>query len=87
MPYITYDRLGALDQGEIVANKRLRHVLHVAQLVQAHCDSRNVAGPSTTHRHNGKHVSRTKAPGASTQRQLNLNHLQRAIQGAKVRSD
>jgi hypothetical protein len=90
LPYTTYDRLGVIDQGEIVANKRLGHVLHVlhvAQLVQANRDSRNVAGPSTAHRHNGKHVPRTKAPGASTQRQLNSNHLQRAIEGAKVRSD
>jgi hypothetical protein len=33
LPYSTYDKLGTIDQGEIVETKRLGHVLRVAQLV------------------------------------------------------
>jgi len=87
LPYTTYDKLGVIDQGEVVASKRLGHVLQVAQLVQANRDNRSVSGPSTAHRLNGKHVPRTKAQGASTQRELNSKHLQSAIESAKVRSD
>lgn len=35
MPFpTTYDKLSVVDQGVIVENKRLRHVLQVAQEVQ-----------------------------------------------------
>ena len=40
LPYTIYDRLSDVDQGAIVDNKRLGHVLQVAQLVQEQRDSR-----------------------------------------------
>jgi Helix-turn-helix domain len=79
LPYSTYDKLGTIDQGEIVENKRLGQVLQMAQIVQANRDSRSVAGPSTAHRANGAHVPRTKASGTKTQRQLGQEDLQAAI--------
>jgi hypothetical protein len=35
LPYSTYDKLGTIDQGAIVNNKRLSHVLRASQVVQA----------------------------------------------------
>lgn len=40
LPFTTYEKLCEIDQGAIVENKRLGHVLQVAQLVQAQRDSR-----------------------------------------------
>jgi homeodomain-containing protein len=79
LPYSTYDTLGTIDQGEIVENKRLGHVLRVAQRVQAQRDDRAVAVPSTAHRPNGHYVPRLKKPGAKTQRQLNHDDLEQAL--------
>ncbi len=39
LPYTTYDRLGEIDQGAIVENKRLGHVLDLAAKVHALRDS------------------------------------------------
>ena len=79
LPYSTYDKLGVIDQGEIVENKRLGSVLKAAQLAQAERDNRCVAGPSTAHRLDGKKVPRTKVAGSKTQRQLNADDLRRAV--------
>jgi hypothetical protein len=79
MPYSLYDKLGDIDQGEIVENKRLGSVLRVVQLVQAQRDNRYVAGPSTAHRVDGKKVPRRKTAGTKTQRQLNADDLRRAV--------
>lgn len=49
LPYVLYDRLSEIDQGAIVENKRLGHVLEVAQQVQAQRDNRRIqALPSRT---------------------------------------
>ena len=40
LPYITYDRLPEIDRGAVVENKRLGHVLQVAQHLQEQRDSR-----------------------------------------------
>ncbi|WP_455287444.1 ISNCY family transposase [Cupriavidus necator] len=48
LPYTTYDRLAEIDQGAVVENKRLGHVLAIAAQVQALRDSRQQAGPSRT---------------------------------------
>ena len=87
LPYSTYDKLGAIDQGEIVENKRLGSVLRVAQLVQAQRDDRSVAGPSTAHRSNGKHVPRKRKPGSKTQRELNAADLRAALTTAVAEDD
>jgi hypothetical protein len=39
LPYATYDRLAVVDQGSIVENKRLGHVVQIAQLIQEQRDS------------------------------------------------
>jgi hypothetical protein len=41
LPYSTYDKLGAIDQGAIVENKRLGHALRISNLVQAERDNRS----------------------------------------------
>jgi len=80
LPYSTYDKLGAVDQGVIVENKRLGHVLQVAQEVQAHRDSRAVDVPSTAHRADGTRVLRTQIAGSKRQRELTPEDLGSAIE-------
>jgi hypothetical protein len=80
LPYSTYDKLGTIDQGAIVENKRLGHALRISTIVQAQRDNRSVAGPSTAHRVNGTKVPRKKLAGTKTQRELNAQDLQKALQ-------
>jgi len=80
LPYSTYDKLGAIDQGAIVENKRLGHALRISNMVQAERDNRYVAGPSTAHRIDGKKVPRKKLAGTKTQRELNQKDLQKALE-------
>jgi hypothetical protein len=63
LPYSIYDKLGAIDQGAIVENKRLGHVLQIVQQTQALRDSRAADVPSTAHRSNGTYIPRLKRPG------------------------
>lgn len=42
LPYIVYDRLSEINQGAVVENKRLGHVLEMAQRVQARRDNRRI---------------------------------------------
>src|SRR5471030_424899 len=49
LTYRQYDRLSDIDQGAVVDNKRLGHVLEVAQQVQMERDNRRISGsPSRT---------------------------------------
>jgi hypothetical protein len=86
LPYSRYDKLGEIDQGQTVENKRLGHVLQVAQQIQAQRDSRAVSVPSTAHRVNGKSIPRIKLSDTKTQRELNSGDLAKAIKAtvAKV---
>jgi len=79
LPYSVYNKLGSIDQGTIVENKRLGHMLQVAQLVQSKRDSRVVDAPSTAHRADGTLVPRTKIVGSKTQRELGEDDLDQAI--------
>jgi hypothetical protein len=63
--YSLYDKLGAVDQGAIVDNKRLGHVLQIVQQVQAQRDDRAVNAPSTAQRADGRIVPRHQPPAAS----------------------
>ncbi|MCY1300897.1 hypothetical protein D9M69_467130 [compost metagenome] len=83
LPYTTYDRLGAIDQGAIVENKRLGHVLAIAAQVQARRDSRQQAGPSRTL---AGAPPRPPHPSLSTKRQRLINRLdlERAITAAPL---
>src|SRR5271165_81226 len=80
LPYSTYDKLGAIDQGAIVENKRLGHALRISSMIQAERDNRSVAGPSTAHRIDGKKIPRKKLAGMKTQRELNQKDLQKALE-------
>lgn len=77
--YVTYDRLSEVHQGAIVENKRLGHVLQVAQLMQEQRDSRRgLSAPARTNQ--GLPPIRLKAePGKKAQRQLNQSDLNAAI--------
>ncbi|QET03932.1 ISNCY family transposase (plasmid) [Cupriavidus pauculus] len=78
LPYTTYFRYPEVDQGAIVENKRLGHVLEIAQKVQALRDSRHSEGPSRTM--SGVPVrSQEVAPGTRRQRQINRLDLERAM--------
>lgn len=79
LPFSVYDKLGAIDQGAIVENKRLGHTLQVAQLVQAKRDNRIVHGPSTAHRVDGIYVPRDRRVDSKRQRELGPEDLQEAI--------
>ena len=79
IPYSTYDKLGDIDQGAIVENKRLGFALRLAQTVQAARDNQSYAGPSTAHRSNGLRVPRKKRPGTKAQRDLNAQDVRQAL--------
>lgn len=79
VPYSTYDKLGAIDQGAIVENKRLGHALRISSLVQAERDNQYYAGPSTAHRVDGQAVPRKKRGGSKTQRELNEKDVEKAL--------
>ena len=78
--YSIYNKLGAIDQGALVDNKRLGHMLQIAQLVQSKRDSRTVDVPSTAHRADGTPVPRSKTVGSKAQRELGPEDLEVAIQ-------
>ena len=80
LPYSLYDKLGAVDQGAIVDNKRLGHVLQIVQQVQAQRDDRAVNAPSTAHRADGHIVPRHKLVGSKRQRELAPEDLELATQ-------
>lgn len=70
LPYATYDRLPNVSSGAVVDNKRLGHVLQIAQLVQEQRDSRHgSSAPSRNHRGLGPVFSKA-APGKKSQRSL-----------------
>lgn len=78
--YSQYDKLSEVDQGAIVENKRLGHVLQVAQVMQEQRDSRRGrSAPARTNR-GLKPVQLKVAPGKKVSRQLNADDLARAIQ-------
>jgi len=79
LPYSVYDKLGEIDQGAVVENKRLGQVLRIAQLIQAQREIGGANGPSTAHRPNGSPVPRPRLPGTKTQRELGPEDLHRAI--------
>ncbi len=77
LPYTIYDRLSEVDQGAIVDNKRLGHVLQLAQYVQEKRDntrSLSVPGMEGTPRKRGR------PPGKKSQRSLGQNDMLEALQ-------
>lgn len=83
LPFITYDRLGELDQGAIVDNKRLGRALEMIKLVQDKRDNnRSQALPSL----DGQTSRRKKQPGKKSQRSLNQDDMLEALQQIQTRS-
>lgn len=84
LPFITYDRLGELDQGAIVDNKRLGRALEMIKLVQDKRDNtRSQALPSL----DGHTSRRKKQPGKKSQRSLNQDDMLEALQQLQTRSN
>jgi len=79
LPYATYDRLPNVSSGAVVDNKRLGHVLQIAQMVQEQRDSRHgSSAPSRNHRGLGPVPSKA-APGKKSQRSLASDDIALAI--------
>ena len=87
LPYSIYEKLGAVDQGTIVDNKRLGHVLQIVQMVQSKRDNRAAGAPSTAHRADGQIVARDKLVGSKRQRELAPDDLQEAIMREASKAD
>ena len=77
LAYITYDRLSEIDQGAVVENKRLGHVLQAAQIVQELRDNRR-SGPARTSQ-TGKVLSKKMMPSKKAQRALDAGDLANAL--------
>ncbi|KLW85413.1 hypothetical protein SP99_04575 [Enterobacter sp. BIDMC92] len=83
LPFITYDRLGELDHGAIVDNKRLGCELEMIKLVQNKRDNtRSQALPSL----DGQTSRRKKQLGKRSQRSLNHDDILEAMQQFQTRS-
>ena len=79
LPYTLYDRLSEVNQGAIVENKRLGHVLQVAQIMQEQRDSRrSSSSPARTNQ--GRPTFQLKrTPGKKSQRAIDADDLALAI--------
>jgi transposase-like protein len=86
LPYTTYDRLPEVNQGAIVENKRLGHVLQIVQQVQSERDNRR--SQSTPSRTNLGLPPRSKKPaaGKKRQRQLDAADVEKAIRKVALAS-
>jgi hypothetical protein len=83
LPYTSYHRLAEVDQGAIVENKRLGHVLAIAARVQALRDNRHQAGPSRTL--SGEPPTPKHVPlNVKRQRLINRLDLERAMVGSSA---
>ena len=86
LPYLEYDRLSQIDQGEELDNKRLSHALQLAQVIQAQRDDRRASGsPSRTNQGEAPRSKERKA-GTKKQHELTLDDLNAAVlRSAEVR--
>ncbi|GAC1406123.1 MAG: ISNCY family transposase [Burkholderiaceae bacterium] len=84
LAYAIYDRLPDVDQGAIVENKRLGHVLQVAQVVQQQRDNRRglVAPARTNQGKPSAHIK--KLAGKKAPRELDAEDLARAIEQTTI---
>jgi hypothetical protein len=84
LPYSTYNKIGTIDHGAIVDNKRLSQVLRTAQIVQAQRDDRVICRPSTAHRADGTPIPKNKIAGTKRQRDLTVDDLHNAINDSRL---
>jgi hypothetical protein len=76
LPFTIFDRLSEIDQGAIVDNKRLGHVLGLAKLVQEKRDDRR---SQSVPRGDGESRRRGRPPGKKAPRALNEQDIQDAM--------
>lgn len=79
LPYVTYDRLPEVNQGAIVENKRLGHILQIAQVVQEKRDSRRGRSAPARTNQGVKPVKLKAKPGQKVQRKIDEADLALAI--------
>lgn len=84
LPFTTYDRLGDIDQGAIVDNKRLGRTLQMIKLVQ---EQRNNTRSQALPRQNGEASRRKKSPGKKSQRSLNQDDILDALTQLQTQSE
>lgn len=86
LAYTTYDKLPVVNQAAIVENKRLGHVLQIAQLVQKKRDNRRgLSAPARTH--TGTPSTKVKRiPGTKSARNLDMADLAQAIEKVPFKS-
>ncbi len=78
-PYTIYDKLPVVNQGAIIENKRLGHVLRVVQELQKKRDTRKGLG-RPAHTNTGAPPTKPiRAPGTVSMRGLSLKDLAEAI--------
>jgi hypothetical protein len=81
LPFTIYDRLSEVDQGAIVDNKRLGHVLQMAQLVQAQRDNQRSQSVPAKY---GEMRKRGKPLGKKSPLSLDETDIQNAINQLSV---
>ena len=73
------DRLSVIDQGAVVENKRLGHVLQIAHLVQQQRDNRRILGAPATTNQGRSTMQKKMTVGKKSQRALDAGDLAIAI--------
>jgi hypothetical protein len=82
LPYTIYDKLSEINQGAIVSNKRLGHVLQLAQIVQEKRENRrSQSGPTSIE----EPRRREKTQGKKVQREIDQSDIQEAISKLRVK--
>ena len=76
LPFTIFDRLSEIDQGAVVDNKRLGHVLGLAKLVQEKRDDRR---SQSVPRGDGESRRRGRPPGKKSPRALNEQDMLEAM--------
>ena len=79
LTHTIYDRLSEVDQGAVVENKRLGHVLQIAHLVQQQRDNRRILGAPATTNQGRPTMQKKMAVGKKSQRALGAGDLAIAI--------
>lgn len=79
LPFILYDRLSEINQGAIVENKRLGHVLQMAQIVQDQRDNRRSSNAPARTNQGLPAFQLKRTPGKKSQRALDADDLAKAI--------
>lgn len=87
LPYTIFDKLPVVDQAAIVDNKRLGHVLRIAQELQKKRDDRRGLGRPAHTNTGAAPVQKKRAPGTKPASSLNLIDLAQAIETAGMAVD